>query len=49
MSEEDSTMEPKRDDKGSFEERLKKIGETLESVILTLKKIVEKREAPTER
>ena len=33
-------------DKSGFEERLKKVEETLETVISTLKEIVEKEEAP---
>jgi len=33
-------------DKSGFEERLKKVEETLETVISTLEKIVEKDEAP---
>ena len=41
-------MEPEKDNKGGFEERLKKVEETLKTVVSTLKKIVEKKETPTE-
>ncbi len=39
-------MDSDKDDKGSFEERLEKVEETLDTVISTLKKIVEKDETP---
>lgn len=41
-------MEPKKDKKGSFEERLEKVEETLESIISTLKKIVGEKEPEAE-
>lgn len=41
-------MDPEKGDKIGFEERLKKVEETLESIISALKKIVEKQESQIE-
>lgn len=40
-------MEPEKVDKGRFNERLTKLEETIETVLSTLRELVEEREAPS--